>query len=138
MTMFVARSRNSSCAPGTTLPLGSRTVTVTAPSDPCCANALGRARNKARRVAANGRNTETADLRDIVNPPAHKIGLETDRQQPLAPAIPNEKMRALGNVYSSGWILYTLFATVVKIILRRTCPCISGRAGHILLVCMDL
>src|SRR5438309_10516926 len=92
--MFVARSRSSSCAPGTTLPLGSRTVTVTVPSDPCCANALGRARNTVRRIAANGRNAEIMDLRDIVNPPAHKIGLETDRQQPLAPAIPNEN--ALG------------------------------------------
>src|SRR5437879_5842478 len=91
--MFVARSRSSSCAPGTTLPLGSRTVTVTVPSDPCCANALGRARNTVRRIAANGRNAEIMDLRDIVNPPAHKIGLETDRQQPLAPAIPNDKTR---------------------------------------------
>src|ERR1700722_6802775 len=40
-TSFVVRSRSSSCAPCTTLPLGSSTVNVTVPSEPCCAHVAG-------------------------------------------------------------------------------------------------
>src|ERR1035438_5850953 len=38
---FVVRSRSSSCAPWTTLPVESRTVTVTVPSEPCWAQING-------------------------------------------------------------------------------------------------
>src|SRR5215469_1051272 len=72
LAVLVAKSRNSRCAPGTTLPLGSNTVTVTVPSEPCWAQAQGRARNRtAKRHEANVIRRE--DTRDIRLPPANEV-----------------------------------------------------------------
>src|SRR5260370_4930467 len=68
-TSFVAKSRSSSCAACTTLPLGSRTVTFTLPSEPCCAQPNGMV-NANRRVVAKAPSKPDEILRDICPPPA--------------------------------------------------------------------
>src|SRR5216683_6605296 len=68
-TSFVAKSRSSSCAACTTLPLGSRTVTVTVPSEPCCAQPNGMV-SVNRRAAAKAPSKPDEILRDICPPTA--------------------------------------------------------------------
>src|SRR4051794_20244335 len=62
---LVPMSRSSTCAPGTTLPLGSRTVTDTVPSDPCCEKASGTERIRDRTVATTVKQKGSTDLWDI-------------------------------------------------------------------------
>src|SRR5215469_15086257 len=71
IALLVPKLRSSKCAPGTILPLGSRTVTVTVPSV-CCAHAQGRAINRtAKRHEAKRIRIE--DTRDIRLPPANEV-----------------------------------------------------------------
>src|SRR5215469_17066345 len=87
IALLVPKLRSSKCAPGTILPLGSRTVTVTVPSV-CCAQAQGRAINRtAERHEA--RLIRIEDTRDIRLPPANEV--QHTKQPVIRPPIFNEQ-----------------------------------------------
>src|SRR5439155_19198379 len=105
LTTLVARSVNSSSAPCTTLPLGSRTVTATVPSDPCCASAVGATQTKLKRLAAIGRYNENADLRDIHPPPA-KSRSSVSHEEKTSARDEKTRRQTVRHTFSLGCMLY--------------------------------
>src|SRR6266496_6107729 len=113
--LLVARSTNSNFAPGTILPEGSRTVTVTVPSEPCCAREAGTEMIQLTRASVTKR-VEAADLRDI-RPPRENVipgGVSGQNSRPIRDNrnTYSDKFRLVGFcIQYAEWLSSTFLCT---------------------------
>src|SRR5580700_1320545 len=128
---LVVRSRSSSCAPCTTSPLGSMTVTVTVPSEPCCAQDdqahhevnTTTGRSSAQHKSSFGTYKAAKALHSRSNHPRKTPGARTSRPFPNPSglrAYSHRKLRIsdLANVYPmAGFcILYSIpLSTIISL-----------------------